>query len=352
MTRRSALAVEAWSPARLSLGLDALAALLPMALLVGPGGRICAAGPTVQKVFAGAAPLVGDRLLDRFAVERPLKVTHISDFGRIWAQKLVLTVPDRADLTFRGQALPLADRAGFLVNLCFGLAVTKAVQDCDLKSSDFAPTDLAVDLLFLNEVKQVMMGELSAMNQRLQAARHEAEAQALTDPLTGLANRRALEGELARECGLAGRGGPGFAVLHVDLDFFKAVNDTLGHAAGDLVLTEVARTLREQTRKSDTVARVGGDEFVIILRGESDPAQVVRIGNRMIAELEHPILFEGQPCRISASIGAALSSHYALPDPERMNADADEVLYSAKHAGRGCCKVWSWGPPSGEAGGR
>ncbi len=118
------------------------------------------------------------------------------------------------------------------------------------------------------------------------------------------------------------------------LDFFKSINDTLGHAAGDHVLAETANILREETRKFDTVARVGGDEFVMILRGGNDADRVARIGARIISELERPILFEGQPCRISGSIGATLSDTYAVPDADRMHADADEALYAAKQAGR------------------
>src|SRR5690606_25524563 len=131
----------------------------------------------------------------------------------------------------------------------FGIAAAEAVRRHALSNADFAPTDLTVELLYLTEVKAAVMSELAALNQRLQDSRREAEAQALTDPLTGLANRRAFEKGLAEAVDMARRG-QGFVLMHLDLDYFKTVNDTLGYAAGDHVLAEVAHALRAETRRS------------------------------------------------------------------------------------------------------
>lgn len=317
---------------------EALGRLMPMYLWITPMGLIRAAGPTLMKV-CDPAPLVGERFLHRFDVERPRTLMSMADVHALEGQRIVLYLRDGPETRLRGQAQPLGSGQGWLMNLSFGIAVAEAVRDHRLTNADFAPTDQTVELLYLTEVKAAVTGELRGLNARLRRAHEEAMARALSDPLTGLANRRAFQLELARECQLAARGGAGFALLHLDLDFFKAVNDTLGHAAGDHVLSEVANILREETRRSDTAARIGGDEFTLILRGENDAERAARVGARIISELERPILFEERPCLISGSIGLVVSSFYLMPDPERMQTEADEATYAAKRAGRGRCAI-------------
>lgn len=320
------------------VGSAALGRLMPMYLWITPTGLIRATGPTLAKLCPGE-PLVGQRFLDRFRVDRPRALDSMADVHALEGQRIMLSLRGEAGTGLRGQAQPLSGGQGWLLNLSFGIAVADAVREHRLTNGDFAPTDLTVELLYLTEVKAAVMAELAALNRRLQAAQREAETRALTDALTGLANRRGLDAELARECQLAGRGGSPFVLLHIDLDYFKTVNDTLGHAAGDHVLAEVAAVLRAETRASDTVARVGGDEFVVILRGEASAGNARRTGERIISGLEQPMRYEGQPCRISGSVGVVLSVAYAAPEPERMQADADEATYAAKRAGRGRCVV-------------
>jgi diguanylate cyclase (GGDEF)-like protein len=235
------------------------------------------------------------------------------------------------DTGLRGLAVPLADEGALLLNLSLGSSVTDAVRDHGLTDSDFAPTDLAMELLYVVEAKTAVMKELRALNHRLEGAKTAAEEQALTDTLTGLRNRRALDLAMAQ---VIVRNTP-FGLMHMDLDYFKSVNDTLGHAAGDAVLREVGRILRAQTRDADTIARIGGDEFVILLPGLVDATVLRTIAERIIAQLDHPILHEGRACRVSASIGMTVSTTYSQVHPDRMMADADEALYEAKRAGRG-----------------
>ncbi len=320
------------------IGADALGRLMPLYLWVTPTGLMRAAGPTLIKL-CGAAPLIGERFLDRFRVDKPRPLYSMADVQALEGQRIMLSLRDGPETALRGQVQPLGGGQGWLLNLSFGISVSQAVRDHRLTSADFAPTDLTVELLYLTEVKAAVMGELAALNRRLQTAQQAAEAQALTDALTGLANRRALEGELDRECRLVARGGTGFALMHIDLDYFKAVNDTHGHAAGDAVLATVADVLRREIRASDTAARVGGDEFVVILRGQTDAGSAAQIGARIIAGLEEPITHDGATCRISGSIGVTLSTRYGDPIPEAMQADADEATYAAKRAGRARCVV-------------
>jgi diguanylate cyclase (GGDEF)-like protein len=318
------------------VGAGALGRLMPMYIWVTPTGLIRAIGPTMAKLCSRSP--VGGRFVDWFEVTKPRVLRSMADVQALEGQRILLTLSESAT-ALRGQVQALDGGQGWILNLSFGIAVAEAVREHRLTNADFAPTDLTVELLYLTEVKSAVTNELGAMLKRLEAARAASEAQAMTDPLTGLANRRAFEAELARACGLAARGGGAFALLHLDLDYFKTVNDTMGHAAGDAVLVAVADILREETRQSDMVARVGGDEFVILLMGERDADHVCRTGRRFISELERPILFENRPCRISGSIGVSLSVAHAGPDPETLLAEADAALYEAKRAGKGRCLV-------------
>lgn len=320
----------------LTLGPAELARLLPMHLWVTPSGHVRAAGPTLAKI-CGAGPVVGARFLDLFELTKPQAVTTVGEMRHLGAKRLQLRLRRGARTTLRGHLVALPDAQGVFFNLSFGIGVAEAVREHRLTNADFAPTDLTIELLYLTEAKAAVLAELAALNRRLDIARSAAEERALTDALTGLANRRALDAALRRSAETAAGGGRGFALLHLDLDLFKQVNDTLGHAAGDFVLTRVAEVLRAETRRQDTVARVGGDEFVLILPGQVDERQIGAVAARIIGGLEAPMAFEGRPCRISGSIGATVSTHYAAPDAETMLSDADTALYASKHGGRGRC---------------
>ena len=206
-----------------------------------------------------------------------------------------------------------------------------AVQDYDLSNSDFAPTDLTIEMLYLQEAKSAVTSEFRRLNSRLEWSRDAAEQEAHTDMLTGLGNRRAME---RFHCELAADG-LAFGLIHLDLDLFKQVNDTHGHAAGDTVLETVAQRLHKVTRKSDLVARVGGDEFVIIVDGLTDQDRLMRISTAIINQLEKPIRHEDHICRISGSIGLTVSTGGEAPDLEVMMENADLALYAAKNTGRG-----------------
>ena len=159
-----------------------------------------------------------------------------------------------------------------------------------------------------------------------------AEEQAFTDALTGLRNRRAMDHILAQQIKRGGR----FALMQIDLDYFKAVNDTMGHAAGDFVLHRVAQFMVEETRECDTVARVGADEFTLILPDIPNEETLAKVGQRIIDRVEHPIPFEEQSCKISASIGTVWVHPGDWRTADQLLSDADVALYASKHAGRAC----------------
>lgn len=314
----------------LALSAPSLARLMPMYLWLDQNGAILGAGPTLAKIL-GTHDLAGRNFFDSFKVKNPRGITGIDALAANAGVRLQLNLRGGARTAFRGLVVPVACGAGVLVNLSFGITVGQGVRDHGLTDADFAPTDLAVELLYLTEAKALVMDELRDLNSRLEAARRQAEADALTDTLTGLANRRAFDLAFA----MLIRGGHSFGLMHVDLDYFKQVNDNLGHAAGDHVLRRVARRLHGEIREADTLARLGGDEFALLFPGLSDPDLLAGIADRIVARLDQPIDYAGQPCRISASVGISISDDYSAPTAARMLDDADAALYASKKAGRG-----------------
>lgn len=123
--------------------------------------------------------------------------------------------------------------------------------------------------------------------------------------------------------------------MHIDLDFFKDVNDTFGHAAGDSVLQQVSALMMANTTPSDMVARLGGDEFVILLPECCEPEGLSQIAEKLIKGVQEPLALDAGTCAVSCSIGIVVSGDYDETDAERMLADADVALYAAKNAGRG-----------------
>lgn len=301
--------------------------LCPMYLLLDEDGVITRAGPTMQKLRPDH-DLRGERFLDLFELTRPRCVARFADLLEAKGGKLNLSFRDGLRTALKG--LIVALDGGAVVKLSFGISVVEAVCDYRLTSADFSSTDPAIELLYLAEANSVAMEASRQLNLRLQAAKISAEEQAFTDTLTGLKNRRAMDHVLARKSS----GGMPYALMHLDLDFFKQVNDTLGHAAGDYVLQQVARVLVEETRREDTVVRAGGDEFVIIFDHLTDRSRLQRVARRLIDRLEQPMRFHGQSCRISASIGIAVSTELPGSDPLGLLNQADVALYAAKRGGR------------------
>jgi diguanylate cyclase (GGDEF)-like protein/PAS domain S-box-containing protein len=167
--------------------------------------------------------------------------------------------------------------------------------------------------------------------------------QATTDALTSLPNRSLFMDRLRSGVALSLRSGQPMGLLFVDLDGFKAINDGLGHDAGDALLVEAARRLQACARDSDTVARLGGDEFTLLLNGIRDEGDAIRVAERVIAALARPFdLGEGEEGRISASVGIALVPTHGL-DGETVLNRADKAMYRAKQAGKNAWRMHASG---------
>jgi diguanylate cyclase (GGDEF)-like protein len=156
--------------------------------------------------------------------------------------------------------------------------------------------------------------------------------------LTGLANRALFRDQL-RHAVTTTPAAKCFAMLCLDLDRFKAVNDSFGHPVGDALLLAVADRLRAAVRGGDTVARLGGDEFVILQLNVSDPSETIALARRIVAEIDKPFMIEGHLLSIGVSIGIAMASGERR-NPEQLLKCADQALYHSKQAGRGTWRIF------------
>jgi diguanylate cyclase (GGDEF)-like protein/PAS domain S-box-containing protein len=169
------------------------------------------------------------------------------------------------------------------------------------------------------------------------------------DGLTRLPNRTLFWDRLEQALRLAGRGRQIVAVLELDLDGFKAVNDSLGHAAGDELLRQVGRRLQATLRESDTAARLGGDEFAVVLTTIARPQDATNVAQKIIDRIDRPFVLPHGPARVSASIGIALYPHHASTAKELAHR-ADLAMYAAKLAGKNGWRLWDGGDATGAAG--
>jgi len=178
-----------------------------------------------------------------------------------------------------------------------------------------------------------MQEEIVEHLEELGRSRSALEHLARHDPLTGLPNRRFFFERLEHALAAARRSARPLAVIFVDLDHFKELNDSLGHSAGDRVLQAVANLLRSATRESDTVARLGGDEFVILIEQLDDPSRVVAVLHKLHERFQLPMLLDGHEVQVQASMGVSLFPRDG-DDIESLVQQADRAMYAAKNAGR------------------
>ena len=199
-----------------------------------------------------------------------------------------------------------------------------------------------IEAVGTNQLDEPSIGGL-VLNGRDISDRKQLEVQlleqALRDPLTGLANRRLFGDRVSHGLARRHRRPDSMAVLLLDLDHFKVVNDSLGHAKGDALLIAVAERLRNVLRNADTVARLGGDEFAVLLEDLVSTDEAEATATRIQVALSHPFMLDGREVTVRASIGIAWATEGQGVDD--LLTDADVAMYGAKNAGRGCIERFS-----------
>lgn len=315
---------------------DVLDAFCPFYMRVNASGQITRLGPSLAKVLG---PVVGVEFLQICGVTRPAHVKSISDMAEHAGGKISFYLRDHPDIRMKSLICYDQELDAYVLNPSFGIGVQTAIGRFGLTMTDFTTTDMVPELLYLIEANQAAMQASKRLTIRLQGAKAVAEEQAHSDTLTGLKNRRALELALDH----LSAHGQSFSILQMDLDRFKAVNDTLGHAAGDAVLLHVAKVMRRETRQCDILIRLGGDEFLIILPDLTDDKRLDQLGRALIRGIEAPVFFDGTPCQVSASVG--IVTHASEPGSQSGYDDllirVDQAVYAAKNAGRGCVRFVS-----------
>ncbi|TMI04974.1 MAG: EAL domain-containing protein, partial [Betaproteobacteria bacterium] len=259
-------------------------------------------------------------------------------------------------------AVLLASLLGLTVALIISRSITKAVGECLGFASRVAQGDLSTRLLpkgesefgtlavALNRMTEVLEERDAELNQsntllqqevrQHQLAAERAEYLTYYDGLTTLPNRTLFSKLLNQAIRLARRDGKQLAVLFVDLDRFKNINDTLGHEAGDLLLQEVGKRLQGCLRESDTVARLGGDEFVVLLPALHDAADAEVVARKILAATSKSFVALGQEFRVTASVGVSTYPKDG-DDEQSLMKNADIAMYQAKEEGKNNFKFYS-----------
>lgn len=208
------------------------------------------------------------------------------------------------------------------------------ISDDDSPERDSAAIDGGADDILPRESLSADALTRALINaERRRSSGEKLHQMARQDPLTGLGNRALLESELDRMILRGQRSPTGFALLYIDLDYFKQINDTFGHGLGDLLLAVIANRLRRTMRQDDLIARIGGDEFVALLNDLHDPNDAALIASKIIHTLSEPITLSGHHLLVSASVGIATFPGHGATAAELLQ-HADQALYRAKANGR------------------
>lgn len=228
------------------------------------------------------------------------------------------------------ESLKEIEMNGYLPVLAVTAQPAHKLRALESGAKDFVskPFDLAEVLMRVHNLLEVRLLHEAARNYS-----KKLESLALNDPLTGLANRRLLADRMAMSLFHARRNKNAMAVIYLDLDGFKQINDTLGHGVGDILLKMVAERLQATVRKEDTVARLGGDEFILALWYVSGIDYVASAASRAIEAVAKPYDIEGHPVSITVSAGVSIYPDHG-EDAETLLKSADLALYAAKAAGK------------------
>lgn len=285
---------------------------------------------------AAAAPTPAQAHAQPRALRRAVAAVQVLDVNDAARQQAGLAagarIGGRAALAALEPGLPMLART--LAALAAG--ETNCSGEFAFRRTDGALRDLAFNVVTMPDAAQrgrdlavVVTLDVTERKQAMEQLQHRS----LHDPLTGLPNRVLLTERLQQAMARARRARERAAVLFVDLDGFKPINDGHGHAAGDALLVALARRLRGCVRASDTVARIGGDEFALVLGAVGDAAQALAVADKIRHAVARPCTHDGRPLRVSASIGVAVFPDHGATERVLLRR-ADAAMYAAKAAGR------------------
>jgi diguanylate cyclase (GGDEF)-like protein len=286
-----------------------------------------------RPAIISAKPIIGDSISQKAGTEpihvavRYLDGAFVQELAESYALKDARFTIDRPANS--REAVPLRDGDGRI----FGYLTWKPFRPGTLLIGGLAPLS-AIALLTICGVLCILLRHIRRSVLAREASEAQAQHLAFHDVLTGLPNRMMFDDRLAHEVAKARGRDQSVALLYLDLDGFKAVNDTLGHPAGDELIRLVGTRLQDALRKTDLVARIGGDEFAIIQTGVRSPAEVEVLCLRVLEVINEPCAVAGTQARVGVSIGIAIGPADA-DDRAELARKADIALYEAKAAGKG-----------------
>ncbi len=230
-------------------------------------------------------------------------------------------------------------REDFLKKLQEGNGVVRAYEAA-MRARDGSEIWVQTNAHFYHNEKGEIAGVEGTVRNvtELVQARRKLEALANYDSLTGAANRNLFYEHLRHAMARARRTHEPVALLYVDLDEFKQINDSYGHECGDMVLLVVATRIREALRESDLIARIGGDEFVVILESQAEPEKAVRVAEKILSNIATPVPWKEMEVTPGASIGVVFYDGGEM-EPDTLVNKADGAMYAAKHEGKGRVKM-------------
>jgi len=306
--------------------------------VLGPDLRVLQAGPSIQRIHPHG--VVGSALSDLFQVTTPKVSYSFEEFAAAPRALFLLASVTRPSLVLRGQMLHDGDHGLLYFVGSPWVTQTASFTSLGLTLDDFAVSDAVVDYVLLLQSQSSSLTEARELAARLNDTAEQLTHQAFHDALTGLPNRSLLLDHLRRTLDAPDHKTRQVAVLMLDLDGFKAVNDSYGHSSGDDVLRVVGGRLRAVARSQDLVARFGGDEFALVMAAGMtgstfDDRTVASVAERVLDTLREPVSLPSFPAiavPLSASIGIAYS--HGLESADDLLRNADLAMYAAKSAGK------------------
>ncbi|MCG6882188.1 MAG: EAL domain-containing protein [Silicimonas sp.] len=314
--------------------------IVPFGVIVDAGGIVRSLGPSLRKIASPECG-VGRPVFEAFSFRKPRLLKPDLVFQDVLGARITMDVhTSEADSTVSvfGMAFNITIDGLPHVALVMtpGVNARKLIEEKGLRTSDFSAGDGSPDLLPLLAMQEEMAADSKRAAARLKSAYDEAERIALHDTLTNLPNRRALMIALRDVT----QKEP-LSIVHVDLDRFKEMNDTYGHAAGDAALQHAASALRSVFGDETMCARLGGDEFVVLLRGAAQEAKLSKFGKAVVAAVSAPFKFRGEHLKIGASVGLAHTDSSDGLSADELLHRVDLALYEAKRSGRGCARLYT-----------